>query len=171
MFLISSVNLFAQDADVNPYRLKSAYLVKICKITTWKDEGLRSNKTFKIYTIGESLDSKGIIVRKDVLINGKSVEVINVKSIIDLPSKIDLIDVIYIYKLPEDNLIELLKLVETKNVLTISENDGFGNLGVIINFIIENDKVVFEINRYAELKSQITLKSFIYKLKSAKVID
>lgn len=169
--LISNLNLYAQKDEVNPYQLKSAILVKICKVTTWEDEHLRNNKTFKIYTIGKSTDNKGIHIRKDVLINGRSIEIIHIESIVDLPSKLSAVDVIYIYSLPEDKLIEVLKLVENKNILTVSDNEGFGELGVVINFIIENDKVIFEINRYAELKSQITLKSFLYRLKGVRLIN
>ena len=84
---------------------------------------------------------------------------------------LDLIDVLYIYDIPKSELEEILKLIGDKNILIVSENEGFGELGVIINFFINNNKVNFEINRNAELKSKIKLRSQLYKVSGSKIID
>jgi hypothetical protein len=81
------------------------------------------------------------------------------------------IDVLFIYSVSNEDLLEILKVVSDKNILTVSDKVGYGELGVIINFFIEDSRVNFELNREAELKSKIKLKSMLYKLKGNKIID
>ena len=168
--IIITSNIFAQKHQVNPYDLKAAYVVKICKFTNWVNESDRKNQTFKIYTIGNSSDKKGLQIRTDIFINGRSIEVIHIESI-DLIKDYSDVDAIYIYEVTNEELIEILKAVEQKNIITFSENEGFGGLGVIINFFIINNKINFEINRNAELKSKITLRSDLYRVKGVKIIE
>ena len=168
--MATSFKSFSQNAKTNEYALKSAYLVQICKVTTWENEINRKNKTFKIYTIGTHAKGVTIYTRKDTRIKNRSIEVIPINSITEVKN-LDLIDVLYIYDIPKSELEEILKLVGDKNILIVSENEGFGELGVIINFFINNNKVNFEINRNAELKSKIKLRSQLYKVSGSKIID
>jgi hypothetical protein len=172
IFLVAeSASLFAQDNNpTNPYTVKSAYLVNICKYTSWENQELRNNTTFKIYTIGQKFENGEIKIPKGVLINNRTIEVVNVKTLDEI-NDFNKIDVLFIYSVSNEDLLEILKVVSDKNILTVSDKVGYGELGVIINFFIEDSRVNFELNREAELKSKIKLKSMLYKLKGNKIID
>ena len=167
--MTTSLVSFSQTKVTKEYVLKSAYLVKICKVTTWEKESARKNRTFKIYTIGTHDTKAEIVIPKDLSIKNRKIEIIDIDSIGEVKN-IDIIDVLYIYKISKAELIEILNEIADKNILIVSENDGFGELGVIINFFLNNDKVNFEINRDAELKSKIKFKSQLYFVKGSKII-
>lgn len=168
--MISSVVSYSQSNTTKEYALKSAYLVQICKITTWEKESYRKNRTFKIYTIGTHDYNAKIKIRKDITIKNRKIEIIHVDSLEEVKN-LDLIDVLYIYKVPKAELKDILNKIADKNILIVSENEGFGELGVIINFFINDDnKVNFEINRDAELKSKIKLRSQLYNVSGSKII-
>lgn len=160
---------FSQDKTKKEYALKSAYLVNICKFTTWEDEDSRKNKTFKIYTIGTHEEHATIYTRKNQRIKKRDVEIISVNNIEELKN-IDRIDVLYIYSISKSELEEILNLIGNKNILIVSENEGFGEMGVVINFFFNKNKINFEINRKAELKSKVRLKSFLYNVSGSKII-
>ncbi len=152
------------------YKVKSAYLVKICKVTTWKNESYKKNKTFKIYTIGEHTKAETISIKNNISVKGRSIKIIHIDSLNDVEN-LDLIDVLYIYKISKHELKNILDKTKDRDILTVSDNDGFGELGVIINFFINNNnKINFEINRDAELKSKIKLKSQLYNFSGSKII-
>ena len=168
--MMSSVVSYSQNNNTaKEYALKSAYLVQICKITTWEKEYTRKNRTFKIYTIGTHDYTAKIKIRKDLTIKNRKIEVINIDSLAQVEN-LDIIDVLYIYKISKTELKEILDEIANKNILIVSENEGFGELGVIINFFINKGKVNFEINRNAELRSKIKLKSQLYNVSGSKII-
>ena len=63
-----------------------------------------------------------------------------------------------------DSLKEVLSFFRGKPVLTISEVNGFIEQGGIINFIIVNDKIRFEINERVAKESGLKISSKLLRL-------
>ena len=59
---------------------------------------------------------------------------------------------------------KIIGLVQNHSVLTVSEIDGFLEAGGIINFLMENKKVRFEINLDAAKTAKLQIKTTVLKL-------
>ncbi len=77
--------------------------------------------------------------------------------------------ILYISKNHDMDLPMLLNYIQGKPILTISHCEGFAQKGVIINFFVEQNRLRFEVNEEALLKSPLQM-SF-YLLNSARIIN
>jgi len=163
--LLLSVKAYAQ---TNIYVLKAVYLEKFSRFITWPDECAMddASKPFVIGVMGKTPLYKNLeqiyAIQK---INNKKVEI---RKITDLYQIKD-VHVLFIAESEKRNLQNILTLTEQLPVLTISETTDFAKKGVIINFYEEGNKLRFEINETAALKSPLQL-SF-YLLNSAKIVN
>lgn len=64
----------------------------------------------------------------------------------------------------EDKLDEIIRSIEGKQVLTVSDTDGFGERGVAINFVLVDGKLKFEINTRALSAARLDMSSQLLKL-------
>jgi hypothetical protein len=76
--------------------------------------------------------------------------------------------IIYIASTNKTEAADLLRLVSGPGVLTIGDLEGFCQLGGIINFYHENNKLRFEINKDAAGRAGLKLSSQLLKL--AKIV-
>ena len=75
----------------------------------------------------------------------------------------------FIYlQLRKKQLTEILDTIKDMNVLTVSDERGFAQQGVGINFYTEEDKVRFEINQDAVNRSGLRISSKLLSL--AKIV-
>ncbi|HBG26335.1 MAG: hypothetical protein A2Y10_01760 [Planctomycetes bacterium GWF2_41_51] len=66
---------------------------------------------------------------------------------------------------------EIINLVNGYNILTVGDMDGFlESGGGVINFVVEDDKICFEINAIAALQSKLEIRSQLLRL-AKKVIE
>jgi len=157
--------LYSQSRE---YTLKAVYIEKFTRFTNWPPQAEIKNKEkfFKIYVLGNKEFSETLnnifSIQK---IYEKPVEV---KLIKDLRN-IDDCHILYISEDFEEELTEIIKYVEEKPVLTISDTEGFAKKGVIINFYIKKNKLRFEINETALHLSPLEMSFFL--LNMAKVVD
>jgi hypothetical protein len=160
-----SVSAFSQ-ADVNT--LKAVYLEKFSRFITWPKECKieQLDQPFIIAVFGttkltQSLQmvySQQEIYNKRVIIN----EITELKDIKDC-------HILFIADSEKKELQKILSITNGLPILTISETEGMAKKGVIINFFEENNKLRFEINESALLKSP--LKMSYYLLSTARIID
>ena len=76
-------------------------------------------------------------------------------------------NMIYITKTSNRNINSILKNLQDSPVLTVSDTDGYSDIGVIINFYIEDDMLRFEINN--ETSKSANIKISYHLLKMSKV--
>jgi len=151
-------------AIANEYKIKSAYIYKICKFTRWKDTENR-DAPFTIFVIGKLNNDSKLIFPPKLKLKKKKIVVKEINSI----DKINGADALFIAGSERERLQEILKKVKNRNILTISDSEGFAEKGVIINLFIKNESVGFEINSKAAKESKVELHSQLYKI--GKVIN
>ena len=76
--------------------------------------------------------------------------------------------ILFISALEKERVASILKFLKSSCILTISDIEGFAQSGGIINFVIEENKVRFEINIDAANRAGIKISSKVLKL--AKII-
>lgn len=144
-------------------KVKVAFIYNFAKFTTWPDRSLESLPpgSFPICLVGseplgsllDKLTGKKIVNDRTILIRKK-------------PSQ-DVLKscrILYISASESAQLDNLLKTLNGHPVLTIGNTEGYAKRGVGINLIEKNEKLGFEINRKAILKSGLILSSELLAL-------
>ncbi len=83
---------------------------------------------------------------------------------LDNVQDIDTCQILFISASKKNELDAILKKIEHKNILTISDSEGFAHKGVAINFVIIEGKIKFEINNRALERAGLQVSSQLKKL-------
>ncbi|HLP46368.1 MAG TPA: YfiR family protein [Candidatus Kapabacteria bacterium] len=149
------------------YNVKIAFIKKFFDFIKWPSDNSASGQ-FIFGIIGntpfndqmEKLSKKISIPNKTVLI----------KPIADLDlAQVKECHVLIIGNIDAEQLKEILAIIGNQPILSISDTEGFAEIGVLINFFKAENNVKFEINYSAVKKSGLTFSSKLYKL--ARLID
>lgn len=161
--LIISTTLFSQVVSTE-YEVKAVFIDKFAQFVKWPESSLPNNE-FVITVIGSNLFRRKlekVYAQQDI--SGKRVKIININNIKEIGNT----HVLFIGNSESNNLIQILNYCDSKPILTISDNEGFGMQGVMINFYLDQGKIRFEINEHSIRKSKLQVKYQL--LNSAKII-
>ena len=168
LFTAALCVLFARPMTAAPdpstsleYQLKAAFLYKFTKFVEWPPEdfiGSAPNIVVGVLGSGPMEDALQAIQGKEVL--GRTVTIRHVE---DLEGTADC-HVLFIDHSEEPRLEEILHKVASLNILTVSEMDHFAERGGMINFIIKNNKVSFEVNPEAATEANLRISSKLLRL-------
>ena len=193
LFLTLSVTSVAANADEDStsgqeYQIKAAFLYNFLKFVDWpQGKTPDTNEPIVIGIIGSAplenafkpIEGK---IHQDV--NGKPIVIKYFKSFEELMksgenSKDNLqkelevlrkCHLLFICSSEQKNLSQILDAVKDSYVLTVGESSEFIGLGGIINFVVEDEKMRFEINVAAADKAQLKIRSQLLRL-AKKVVD
>lgn len=153
-------DLWAQEnIGETEYLLKSVNLFKICQFTIWPEEKIE-NTPFRIFVIGGSPPGQRISVPAEKKINGRSVEIKDIKE----AGEVGAGEVLFICASEKSKIDSILASLKNRQILTAGDTKGFAEKGVMINFYIESKIVKFEINREAIRNAGLKLYPQIYSL-------
>ncbi len=163
-----------QAAESKEYQIKAAFLYNFIQFVDWpKEKAADSNTPIIIGILGK--DPFGTILDsiKNKKIKGKSVVIRRVKTLEELEKSEESNDkinelkqchVLFICSSENKNLRQIIDLIKTDNILTVGEADNFLENGGIINFMLEEKKVRFEINLDAANTSNLKISSQLLRL-------
>ena len=167
------------------YRIKAAFIYNFIKFVKWPEEANEgSEKTSKdddTITIGiigkdpfgdafEPVKGNPVRGRKIVvkqfgefrrLVNDKSNDKAKSEANIEALRQCQLLFTCSSEKKDTDRIIEI---VRGHNVLTIGETDGFVEAGGIVNFILEEKKLIFEVNLVASKRAHLEISSKLLRV-------
>lgn len=152
----------AQTAPPSEYQLKAAFLYNFAKFIDWPSEAFASeNAPFVIGILGD--DPFGKILQDTV--KGKA---INTHPIALRPFR-DAADttgchLLFISRSLKENFPEIIKKLQGKSVLTVSETEPFIESGGMINFVEDAKKVRFQINETAAKAAKLRMSSKLLSL-------
>lgn len=137
----------AQGGKVTEYDVKAAFLAKFPEFVTWPgSSGPVTVGVVGADPFGGALD--------------KTARVKHSRRAEDLKD----CQIVFIPKSEQGNTSAILASLAGTNILTVSESDGFAKQGGMIGFVMEGDKVRFEINNAAARKAGLNIKSQLLKL-------
>lgn len=148
------------------YQIKAAFLYKFIKFIDWPEDALQnSSTTIKIGVLGGG----GMVsALKHLNIKAIKTHKIKIKSLKEIPKE-EFYHIIFINSSKKLHIKKILEIIKNYNTLTISEIDGFPQLGGIINFTIAGGSTIrFEINPDAAKKAGLRISSKLLKL--AKIV-
>jgi hypothetical protein len=142
--LLTVPYLHAQRQMATEYQVKAAYLYNFGKFVVWPDKGASKNdQSFEICVLGE--DPFGTALDSAVTgatIGGKGVAAKRIAK----AQEIDDCRVVFISSSEGGRLPEILAALEKANVLTVSDIPQFSQHGGMIQFILDGNRVRFEVN-------------------------
>jgi len=166
-------------AQSHEYQIKAAFLYNFIKFVDWPEEKMADgNEPITIGILGkdpfgnafEPLKAKKIKGRKVVVKRFKGFEELKKSSGKDkseLGRKIEALrkcHLLFVCPSEKENLTEIINSVKKHSVLTVGEMQDFLEAGGIINFVIEEKKVRFEINVAAAEQAKLEIRSKLLRL-------
>ena len=146
-------------AQMEEHEAKAAFVLKLVNFVEWPSGSGQTSLT--IGTIGADETGDALMkLANGKSVNGKSVAVRRLAPEADLKG----IDVLYIGSSQAKNLASLLDRARGGNVLTIGETDGFDQHGGIVNLLISDGRIKFEVNPHAAEKAHLQISSRLLSL-------
>jgi hypothetical protein len=140
--------------------LKAAFIYNFTRFVEWEPTEV-PNEFFIIGVFGtSSIDNPLEEISKTRTVNSKKIIIKHFEKIED----IDKCNILFIPKNVKTPLEELLKKTENKNVLVISEKQGYASKGASINFVIIDNKLKFEANVKAINSAGLKVSAQLLKL-------
>ena len=151
---------------VREYQIKAAFLYNFAKFVEWPASALANgNSPIVIGVLGKNpLGDELEKVVKGKTVNGHPLIVKRSPKLEELQS----CHLIFAGAEEEKRLPELFAALRDSSVLTVGESQQFGELGGMINFVLEGDKVRFEID--VEVAGRVGLKINAQLQKLAKAV-
>lgn len=161
--LFASPEASAQKDKPTEYRVKAVYIYNFGKFVQWPagtaPEGAENG--FPICVLGA--DPFGSTL--DEIVKGESIEGQPlVTRRIDRVESTDGCRILFISAMPKERLIMTLQTLQSKPVLTVSDMPDFCNRGGMIQFVMQADKIRFEVNLPSAEKAGLTLSSQLLKV-------
>jgi hypothetical protein len=161
---VLSMTVFDISAETKPspeYIIKAAFLFNFAKFVEWPADAFKDDLSpINLCILGTDPFGPALDTLKDKTIKGRPFKTKRVNKVDD----IEACHILFISASEKGNLKQILDAVRNSNTLTVSEIEGFVQMGGIINFIIVNQKVHFEINPAAAERSRLKISSQLLKL-------
>lgn len=169
----------ADTAQSREYQIKAAFLYNFIKFVDWPEEKTAdSNEPITIGIIGKDPFGDAFEPIKNKPVKGKKVIVRRFKSLEELKKsgegnksdkhpQIEAIrkcHLLFICRSDKNNLEEIIDLVKDYSILTVADTQGFLEANGIINFVMEEKKVSFEVNVTAAKRAKLKIRSQLLRL-------
>ena len=160
VMLAVAFNLSAQAPQTTEYQVKAAYLANFPKFIEWPAKVTKS-ESFNICVLGQ--DPFGAAL--DAAVAGETIDRVPIAAR-RISRAQDALDcrVLFISSSEESQWKEILAALKTLSVLTVSDMHEFTRRGGIVQFILDGNRVRFEVNLAATKPPGLKLSSELLKL-------
>jgi len=152
----------AQQPKANEFQVKAAYLYNFGRFVEWPDQSTPGKSdAFEICVLGAdpfgpTLDAT--LSRETIA--GKSVTAKRISK----PQEIDSCRILFISSSEQGHLKEVLMALDKASVLTVSDIPRFSERGGMIGFILDGDRIRFDVNLASAQDARLTLSSELLKV-------
>jgi hypothetical protein len=151
------LGVVAQAQTATEYQIKAAFLFNFAKFVEWPT-GSFSDAAAPIRICVFGRDPFGEELRnitRDKMVNGRKLQVDELSDLQLAKS----CHILFIASSEKGQLKRVLESLRGTDSLTVGDTKGFAELGGIINFVRENDRVQFEVNRKAAEQAGLKVSS------------
>lgn len=155
-----SACLHAEPAE--EYALKAAFVLNFAKFTQWPAEAFSdATDRLDLCVVGDPLMRKVFKEIDGQKVDKRLMRVIFVEGTGELPG----CALLFVGRTTDrDTLLKLIAAVAGKPVLTIGETEDFARIGGVMNFIVDDGKLHFEVNPETARQQKLTQSSRLLKL-------
>jgi len=154
--------LQAQKSSPTEYQVKAAYLYNFGRFIEWPNKGTASSgRPFTICVLG--LDPFGQSL--SATLAGQTINGTNaVAAQISKPQEAVNCRILFISSSEDRQLKQILGVLEGASVLTVSDLPQFSQRGGMVQFVLDGNKVRFEVNLTPVERAHLTLSSQLLKV-------
>ncbi|MBN1969569.1 MAG: YfiR family protein [Candidatus Delongbacteria bacterium] len=155
--------------SVDEYDLKAVYFNRISEFINWPDS---------IFVKKDGSRKFILAVYGEDPFEGRLRTIYNNYKILDMDVEIKYLDelddinechLLFVSSSEERNLKKIVKQVRGKPILTVSDTEGFGEKGIMLNILADSKGVHFVVNKTSEKNSAISISTRF--MKYAKVVE
>jgi hypothetical protein len=169
----------SESAEYKEYEVKAAFIYNFLKFVEWpKEKQTFSPNEITIGVIGQDPFGAAFDVFKDKQVRDCNVVVRRFDSYVklkdaagkdksELSEKIEGLKkchVLFICDSEKEHVADIIKLVKDHSVLTVADMDGFLEAGGVANFVLEENKIRFQINATASDRAKLEIRSQLLRL-------
>lgn len=152
---LCSLAVAAQAQSDTQYQVKAAFLFNFPKFVEWPADAFSSaDAALQICVLGQDPfghDFEQMIEEKTL--SGHRIEVTHPEGVPQARA----CQVLYVAASEKRQMREILEGLKGASVLTVADTEGFAQMGGIINFVLDNNRVRFEINLKAAERAHLKL--------------
>jgi hypothetical protein len=145
-------------SPVGEYQVKAAFILNFANFVEWPPDTTRRNLVIGI--VGEDPFAGALSSLNGKTVKGRSVVVRYYDDVTDTLEA----DILYISPSERPALARILKTVKGRPILTVSDTRGFMRSGVMINMLVIQKRIGFEINTRATNQAGLRISSHLLKL-------
>lgn len=136
-------------------QVKAAYLYNFAKFVEWPEESfVDASAPIHLCVLNDpSIGSELSQIVKDKHVTGRSVVVVPIQN----GEQGRGCQILFINSAQSSQVEHIIKVLQGASVLTVGENTGFVEQGGIVNFVIQNDQVHFQVNHRAATQSRLRM--------------
>ena len=154
--------LAAQQPKATEFQVKAAYLYNFGKFVEWPG-GADSSRSFEICVLGADPFGPALDATLAMQsIGGKAVAAKRISK----PEDIDSCRILFISSSEEGHLKQVLSALDKTSVLTVSDIPRFSERGGMIGFVLQGDRVRFDVNLASAEDAHLVLSSELLKVAS-----
>jgi hypothetical protein len=152
----------AQDSPPSEYQIKAAFLYNFAKFVEWPTQAMAGTTSpLVIGVLGKNVfgaDLERTIHNKTI--NNHPLQVKEFQSVTEATN----CQILFISASEQDRFPKILEELRAASILTVSETDHFIEAGGMINFVIEGNKIRFQINDVAAKAAGLKISSKLLSL-------
>jgi hypothetical protein len=162
LLLVFAFSSEAHSQTVSEYQLKAAYLYNFAKFVEWPADAFAGpNAPLRICVLGQDPfagDLEQITAGKTV--NGRTIQVDHVPEV----SQARTCHIVFISSAKNDEIRRTLEGLRGASVLTVGDAKDFVALGGIINLVLEDSRIRFEVNLKAAERERLKISAKLLSL-------
>ncbi|MBZ5695847.1 MAG: YfiR family protein [Acidobacteriia bacterium] len=155
-------SLHAQQPKPSEYQVKAAYIYNFGRFVTWPANATaEQDGSFAICVLGK--DPFGPVLDSTLAgesLDGKPVAIRRLQKPQDAPG----CRILFINSTEENHLHEILTALDDEAILTVSDMPDFSRRGGMIQFVLDGERVRFEVNLARAENAKLTLSSELLKV-------
>ncbi len=175
----------SQSAQYKEYEIKAAFIYNFLKFVDWPEEKMAGGgNQIVVGIIGEDPFGAATDIFKDKKVEERNVVIKRFEGIEQLkktaekgkpanekPEALKTCHLLFICPSEQKQAREIIDIVGKDGVLTVGDTSGFIESGGVINFMLEENKIRFDINLTAAEKAGLKIRSQLLRLAKKVVKD
>jgi hypothetical protein len=144
----------------NEYRVKAAFILNFARFIEWPNDGYGAGGALVVGIVGGDPFGGSLDQLNGTTVNGHRIVIRRLKA----GDYLKACQILFVSSSERNRLGKILESVRGGSVLTIGELPQFNQAGGIIKFVIQDDKVRFEINDGAASQARLRISSKLLAL-------
>jgi hypothetical protein len=159
--ILSPFHVCAEEPEFSEYEVKAGFMYNFPKFIEWPGDTFSGvNKAITLCVVGTDPFGKALGAIDNKTVQTRRLEI----KYTGRPKDLKMCNILFISSSEKENLSQILETVKGAPMLTIGDTKGFAQQGIMINFVMEQNKVGFEINTESARRANLTISSKLLKL-------